>query len=233
MRRFYIAACLIWYDEDPNDLHRMATSLKGFADGVVALDGAFETFPLGPGDPPWSDPSQARALADGCAEAGLELLLHQTHEAGKWPLGYEGNEVEKRNACVALAGLALNATWVFNIDADMYLYDAGDSRQQLAKTTMSVAMTDIEGTPSRHHLFRWSPTLRFHMAHWVVVDGKKLYSGTDQMRISGEYPNGLEPCIDLRDELKFDHPAKKDFWRRARQNQWYQIRDSRQIEYLP
>lgn len=233
MRRFYLAACLIWYDEAPEDLHRMVTSLKGFADGVVALDGAFRDFPIGEGDPPWSSADQAKALAEGCAESGMELLLHQPDVAGKWPLGYEGNEVEKRNASVALAGLALNATWVFNIDADMYLYDAGNSRELLAKTQYSVAMTDIEGTPARHHLFRWSPTLRFQASHWIVVDGKKLYSGTDQMLLNGEYPNGLEPYIDLRYELKFDHPARTDFWRRARQNAWYQIRDSRQIEYLP
>jgi len=231
MNRLYIAACLIWYDEAPEDLRRMAESLKGFANGMVALDGAFKEFPVEEGEPPWSNCAQAKALAEGCSKAGMELLLHQPSQAGRWPMGYAGNEVEKRNASVALAG-ALDATWVFNIDADMYLYDAGDSRTQLMKTDKGVAMTNIEGTPSRHHLFRWSPTLRFRGAHWVVLDGDKLYSGTEQMRESPEFPNGLEPCIDLRDTLKFDHPEKKDFWRRARQNAWYRVRDSEQIEYV-
>jgi len=227
--RFYITALVIWYEEAPEDLSRMVNSLSGFADGMVALDGAFAAFPVGPEDRPWSYPEQAQALIEGASNAGIELLLYQPNRAGQWPMGFTGNEVEKRNAAVKLAGVAFNPTWVFNCDGDMFLYSAGNAREELRNTKLNVIETDIEGSVARNHFFRYSSGLEFHKAHWVVRDGKRLYSGSDKMR-DVEYDKKLEPALDLSEVLKFDHPAKSDFWRRARQNQWYVIRDSEGIE---
>ena len=227
---FSIVACVIWYDESPEDLSRMVNSLSGFADGMVALDGAFTAFPVGPDDRPWSPPEQAETLIEGAANAGIELLLYQPKAQGKWPLGYEGNEVEKRNAALRLAGV-LNPTWVFNCDADMFLYSAGDARERIQKTRRNVVKTDIEGSLARNHFFRYSPTLEFFKAHWVARDGERLYSGNDKIHDSS-LRKRLEPALDLSDVLKFDHPPKSDFWRRARQNQWYVIRDSQGIEAI-
>lgn len=221
-----IIACTIWYDESPDDLAAMARSLHGFADGMVALDGAFETFPLGD-NRPWSPSEQYAALADGCA-GEIELVLYQPTRAGEW-FGHRGNEVEKRNASVRMAWGVLGADWVFNVDADMFLEEAGDARRQMELTDEDVVISDVEGHPTRH-IYRYSPGLRHYRSHWIVLNERGMLSGPrDPNRGIGDYPP-LLPGLDLRETLLFAHPEKRDYWRRVRQKAWYEIRDGTKLE---
>lgn len=217
-----IIACVIWYDESPEDLATMARSLHGFADGMVALDGAFSTFPIERSGNAWSSSEQVQALADGCA-GRIELLAYQPVLPGHWP-GHRGNEVEKRNASLRIAGGVMRADWVFNCDADMILEDFGDARRQMAKTDLDVVWDDVEGIPTKH-VYRYSEGLLHWRSHWIVVNERGMLSGPrDPDRGLGGYPHLLEP-LDLRETLTFGHPEKTDYWRRVRQTSWYEIRD--------
>lgn len=218
-----IIACVIWYDESPDDLAAMARSLAGFADGMVALDGAFATFPIERDGHPWSPSDQAQALTDGCA-GRMELILYQPILAGVWP-GHRGNEVEKRNASVRIAGQVMGADWVFNCDADMLLEEFGDARRVMARSPgYDVVQDDVEGIPTRH-IYRYSEGLMHWRSHWIVVNERGMLSGPrDPDRGLGGYPRLLEP-LDLRETIMFGHPEKTDYWRRVRQTSWYEYRD--------
>ena len=217
-----IVACVIWYEESPEDLIRMARSLHGFADGMVALDGAYATFPIAPKGTPWSHHDQAAALAEGCAGA-IELMIYQPTTAGYW-FGHTGNEVEKRNASVRLAGIVLGADWVFNCDADMILEEYGDAREQMADTDKDVVWDDVEGIPTKH-IYRYSDELMHWRSHWIVVNERGMLSGPrDPDRGLGGYPPLVEP-LDLRETVIFSHPERSDYWRRVRQTAWYEYRD--------
>lgn len=218
-----IIGCLIWYDEAPEDLLRMCRSLQGFSDGLVAIDGAFRTFPIADGKHPWSHHDQAAAIAEGCADAGMELMLYQPTMAGHW-FGHQGNEVEKRNASLRMAGVVMGADWTFNIDADMVLDEYGDARYQMAYTDADVVWDDVEGIPTKH-IYRYSPGLHHYRSHWIVINERGMLSGPrDPSRGLGGYPNLLPP-LDLRETLLFGHPEKSDYWRRVRQTSWYEYRD--------
>lgn len=190
---------------------------------MVALDGAFATFPIAPSQEAWSPKDQAAAFAEGCADAGLELMLYQPNEPGHW-FGHVGNEVEKRNASVRLAGVVMGADWVFNVDPDMILERYGDARKRMARTGKDSVWCDVEGIPTRN-IYRYSDGLRHWRSHWIVINENGMLSGPrDPDRGLGGYPPLLEP-FDLRDTIQFGHPEKKDYWRRARQKLWYEYRD--------
>lgn len=190
-----IVACVIWYDESPEDLLRMAESLHGFADAMIALDGAFATFPLPEDGRPWSSPDQAAALAEGCA-GEIELVIYQPTQAGVW-FGHQGNEVEKRNASLRMAWGVLGADWVFNCDADMILERSDGARRAMERTDADVVRSDVEGVPTRH-IYRYSPGLRHWRSHWIVVNENGMLSGPrDPSRGLGGYPR-LLPCLDRK-----------------------------------
>lgn len=66
-------ALVVWFDEPVELLERMLRSLDGFVDGVIALDGAYATFPhSGDGS---SAPEQHAVFRDVCRELALDLVL--------------------------------------------------------------------------------------------------------------------------------------------------------------
>jgi hypothetical protein len=223
-----ICANLIWYDEHPEDLSEMVDSLKGFADCLVALDGAFENFP--DVESPTSNAEQITALAEASARNGIALLVYQPSEIGKWVGGFKGEEVAKRNAAFRLCA-PFAPDWVVILDADMRVHKHLGARDLLEWTDKIVAVTDVDGQRHRH-VFRWTPTLRYMRSHYVAVDGDRtLFCPVVRTPIT-EPLGPLEEPIDLFDVLQFNHVEKKDFWRRARQNVYYQHRDKNLIEAL-
>lgn len=241
-----LVACLIWYDESPEDLRRAVLSLRGFADAVVAVDGAFARFPREE-SPPWSESVQLKDIlrsavyqdADGNAVAGnMEVLAYQPPKAGVWPGGEKGNEVEKRNASLHMAGW-LGADWVINCDADMYLLGSKWMEEQLAKarellmSTPHDVATVAVGDQAVRCCFRWSPTLHYERAHYLVKDGGKLLACpiSSMSREQLELPP-LVDALDLTQHVLFNHPAKQAVERRKKQAEWYRIRDRTGIEAL-
>lgn len=238
-----IVAQTIWYDEHPDDLRDMAASVKGFADAMVAVDGAFKTFPRTGEMLPWSPSDQAQAIADGCAQASVELLLYQPRREGEWTPMFSGNEPDKRNACLALSAI-MKPDWVFNIDADMRLvrWDA-EAKHLLEASNLDVAEVDVEGYGPRRIMFRWAPDVRYYRTHYVVrndtrfLDYPKVTEAGNARETTTEAVESklrlpLADALDLSDQVWFDHPQKRDSWRRVRQNVWYVQRDEQELERL-
>ena len=244
-------ANVIWYDEHPDDLREMAESIAGFADAMVAVDGAFATFPRTEEMMPWSSSDQIQAISEGCATAGVELLAYQPKREGEWAdaLGpnehFVGNEPDKRTASLKMSAV-FRPDWVFNIDADMRLTRWDDeAKQMMADTQLDVALVDVEGYGPSRILFRWSPQLEYWRTHYVVRNNthflaypKVVEAGNKQqtlVSVTDHTQIGWMPIADplnLTEHVWFDHPPKKDSWRRVRQDVWYVTRDEMGLEKL-
>lgn len=223
-----IAAVVIWYDEHPADIRGMVLSLAGLCDYMVAVDGAFRNFP--DAKTAWSDKEQIAAFAEACAEAGIELVVYQPKQIGHWLGRFIGEEVPKRNASFKLCEV-FKPDWVVVCDADMICIAKGGAREMLEWTKHDAVITDVAGFPHRH-VFRWSPDLQYLKAHYVVVTGDKaLAYPSDQTSLTSRLP-ALSPALDLFDVLRFDHPEKSDFWRRAKAESYYKNRDKSRVESL-
>jgi len=236
-----LIACLIWYDETVEELERAVYSIRGFADGLVALDGAFARFPYG-ASRPWSESEQLTSILKNAAYTGqddnFEVLAYQPTAAGRWP-GFEGNEVEKRNASLRMAGY-LGADWVINVDADMHLLSDSDwakprlieARRLLEETHFDVADIAI-GMDAVRCCFRWTPTLWYDRTHYFVRDGERVLalpiSSLSREKLG--VPE-LEGSLSLTDHVMFSHPARQYVERRKKQQEWYRLRDSQGIEAL-
>lgn len=68
-----IFAALVWFDEPPAELAATIDSVAGFVDTVVALDGAYRTFPHG--GSPASDQEQHATIEAACRRHGLGLIM--------------------------------------------------------------------------------------------------------------------------------------------------------------
>lgn len=241
-----LVACLIWYDESPEELRRAVLSLRGFADAVVAVDGAFSRFPRG-NSAPWSDSDQLKDILRSAVyqdnegnplPENMEVLAYQPPRAGVWPGRESGNEVEKRNASLHMAGY-LQADWVINCDADMYLLGSDWMKEQLAKarelleSTIHDVATIAVGSDAVRCCFRWTPTLRYDRAHYLVMDdGKLLACPVSSMTREKLNLPPLEDALDLTQYVMFNHPAKQVVARRQKAAEWYRLRDREGIEAL-
>jgi hypothetical protein len=109
-------ACLSWYDENPRWLAQTVASLAGFADHVIAVDGAYALYPGGRRS---SGGEQAETIQAVAAQSGLGCTIHVPQTT------WQGNEVEKRNAYLRIAGAlgTVDEDWLFVIDADEVLTD--------------------------------------------------------------------------------------------------------------
>lgn len=162
-----MAACLSWYDENPNWLAATVTSLAA-CDAVIAVDGAYFGFPGGLTRPA-SGPEQAEAITATANAAGLEVIVHQP--LAPWP-----GQVEKRSYMCRLADL-IEADWLLVIDADETLI-ANDLRKDLANTQADVLTVLVEeteavaGYPTRtpHRRLLRNAGLKYERNHSRIVD---------------------------------------------------------------
>lgn len=233
-----IYALLSWYNEKPEHLRRCVTSLKGFADVIVALDGAYGTFP----DARRESPAEQRfALNDAAIEAGLSYALKTPHQA------WRGGEVEKRAVLFRL-GREAGATpddWFLIIDADMALtYFAPDVKEALANVDPDVDVAEVrlqnvrvDGTISANHkfrsLFRALPGLTVERAHYLytVPDDSGHFTGR---RFLWHMPNGqlsCEPTFNLYGDITLQHfNAHRDPDRKRQALSYYKARDAAGLE---
>lgn len=223
-----VAAVVIWYDENPDDITRMVTSMGGLCDYMVAVDGVFRNYP--DAEKAWSDKDQIAAFADACGESGIEFLAYQPKSVGRWLGRYVGEEVPKRNASFSLCSV-FQPTWVIVCDADMECIAKNGARELLEWTDKNVAVTDVGGFQHRH-VFRWSPELMYLKAHYVCVSGDRVLAHPSEATSITARLSPMEPALDLYDVLRFDHPEKTDFWRRAKAHAYYKRRDESRVESL-
>lgn len=188
-----VTAMLAWYQEDLDLLHDCITSLAGFCDRIVAVDGGYE---LIPGATRSSSPDQHDAVIRSCAEAGLDLDLYIP------PAAWTG-QVAKRDWMIKRAthGQPTPPDWLFVVDADYRIHGNADQfRAELANSPRVDVFQpylyeplppgfDLANSPHEWHtryagktirhsfLFRAYPEPRLEQRHWyysAVKDGVRV-----------------------------------------------------------
>lgn len=233
-----VYALLSWFDERPEHLRRCVRSLKGFADVLVAVDGAYSTFPHAI---PESPVVQHWTLSDAVSAAGLGRCLISPGTS-PW-----NSETEKRAAMFEYARTA-GATpedWFLIIDADMALgHYAPETRNLLAASDADVADVrfqnvqidgKVAGTYRFRSMFRAIPGLTVERTHYHYTAPED----TDHTHRSGRrflwhLPNGHlsdEPIVDLYDSVTLQHfNSGREPERRQRALDYYKDRDARTLE---
>lgn len=245
-----IVGALCWYDESPAWLAATVSSLAGFVDHLVALDGGYQFFP-GAAERPSSKINEAETLMAAAAGAGIGLTLHRP------AVPYQDNEVEKRALSLDLAyNIATQDDWIFVIDADEVVrYAAPDLKEKLAGAEEMVATArfydeldaqamvdragdvphqqwEPESQQNIRRLYKAVPDLQYVDAHYVLrtrwPDGKAKYlyghAGTHEP---------IVPAFDAGDYLQVDHRQKQRHRvRDQRRREWYRRRDAYGLESL-
>lgn len=248
-----VYALCSWYDEDPRHLGRLVRSLKGFADVLVAVDGAYATFPGATAESP---SVQHGALSDAVRSAGLRPYLVTPD------VPWAGGEVEKRAAMFEYARQA-GATaddWLLIVDADMALgYGSADTLGLLEATDCDVAEVrwhniQIDGKVAGEYrfrsMFRALPGLTVERTHWLYTVPRECGCGRNWQcpecygfrqidsrrtrRFMWLLPNGHpsdEPILDLFGHVTLHHfNSQRGGQRKRRALAYYADRDSRTLE---
>lgn len=245
-RPMKVIALLSWFDEAPSWLTTVVAGAARFCDAIVAVDGGYALYP---GARPRSMPDQAEAIVQAAEAADLECVIQRPKDI------WWGNEVQKRNATLALAGTLATPgqDWVCVMDGDMHLMKCNPEvvRWELENTKYDVAtMTVQEGmdfladpitknealTYELSHewnskcrlLYRYKPSLRYGPLHWSVG-----YQRTNQEPrwLWGPSDLNLAPAIDLLASLVCYHrPHERHYERQVAAKIYYETRDVHQVE---
>lgn len=245
-----IVGTLIWFDESPSWLAAAVAGFGRVCDTIVAVDGAYALFPNGRAS---SRPDQAEAILMAGEAAGCGVIVHRPKDI------WWGNEVEKRNHALRLAG-TLNPDWVLVFDADLHVMQArvGQIRDELENTTLNVASytvldgkdlqadefmaeyarrrtVDCEWTIRHRGLFRWTDDLAYDGCHWMVrgtYDGETRWIYGPELIAGTSIP--VEEAFELGDALVAHHRTQHRSRRRLDDaQQYYTNRDAARIESFP
>lgn len=238
-----LTGILSWYDESPSWLAAAVAGFGRVCDEIVAVDGAYGLYP---GARARSMPQQGEAVLMAAESVGAGCTIHRPKEP------WWGNEIEKRNACLRLAG-ATEPDWVLVFDADIHMLQVNvDSvRGQLEETECQVATfttlsgkdflgdaklaeyaarrpIDSEWTGRTRDIFRYTPTLEYGPLHWAVSrvdDGERHW-------LRGPFEDRLLlPALDLNASLVAYHRTEDRMLSRRRfARGYYQLRDKLKIE---
>jgi hypothetical protein len=242
-----VCGLLSFFDESA---HWLATAVSGMArvcDLIVAHDGAYQLYP---GARPRSHPQQSEAIIQAAEAADVGCLVYRPKDI------YFGNEVEKRNEGLKIAGsLLTEEDWVLIFDADYHILKCNPDmvRHELEQTEHRVATytlldgrdfqsepnlaqyangrpVDTEWTCLTRDVYRWHPSLAVGPLHWAyssMVDGKKQW-------LRGPWTDGrLAPALDLRANLVVYHRTQdRTQVRRDTAHAYYKMREQYNTEPL-
>jgi hypothetical protein len=230
-----IIACLSWYDENPAWLAALVGSLKGIADHIVAVDGAYALYPNGK---PHSPRGQAEVIREAARSIGAGCTIHE-------PLTvWWGNEVGKRDFMFHLAETVAkpNEDWYFIVDGDEIVTKCNlDLHAALAATEKDVGwvrlwnyrqhyepherpfVCDLVERSRIPKLFRAIPGLgvKDRHYHYVLPDGRYLWCDGREQMANGDY----------YDDLSIEHRQNsRDLWRDKDRQDYYSKREATNIE---
>lgn len=239
-----VCGILSWYDESPGWLAAACAGFSRVCDHIVAVDGSYA---LLPGARPASHPLQAEAILSACEASGVACTIHRPNDL------FHGNEVEKRNLTLKLAGTYLepDRDWVLIFDADVHMFKVNPDRVrgELERTTRMIASyTVIDGidylsdpemaeyvakedyatewTLRTNDIYRWHPSLMYGPQHWMLsrdIDGERQW-----LRHSD---NSVPPVLDLNASMVAYHrTANRSKVRTDAQLAYYQARDLHGVE---
>jgi hypothetical protein len=214
---------LCWYEEPESWLTATVGSLRGFCDGLIAVDGPYATFP-GALRVPRSDPGQAETIQRAAWAADLITCVYTPKEA--WWAGDEGvilEEVVKRDFMFKLAdSMADPGDWYFVIDADESVHNCPvDARLRLEQADEDVAEVHLwhrpdEFYPSRR-LFR-GPGVKVEEDHYNYVKNGQHLGWTPYMKNS-------VPAVDLHDLVVAHRIQHRSDYRKQQKAQYYEMRN--------
>jgi hypothetical protein len=226
-----IFACLAWFDESPRWLAATVASCARLCDHVIAVDGAYLLYPGGRRS---SGGEQAETVHATAVANGMGCTVHTP--ASVW----QGNEVEKRNAYVAIArelGVYYD-DWLFVIDADEVVSEVSSlARRDLESAQADVASVGYWSTddlrnwvgPSRR-LYRLLPQLRYGPTHFTV-QGWSMFRQVFLNGRGSEFGEPLEDACDLTVQVRVEHKhSLRDAARDASAREWARMRDEHDVE---
>lgn len=243
-----IIGLLSFFDESASWLSAVVAGMGQFCDAVVACDGGYSLYP---GARPRSLPEQVDAIRIAAESVDLELVLHQPKDV------FWGNEVEKRNLTIKLAGAIAepDRDWLCVFDADMHLmkcnkesirWDLENTKRNVATMTVlegkdmlgdetlskvaQIVALDHEWTSRQRLIYRYHPSLAYGPAHWAI--SRKIGRRTGWLWGPTKMP--LEPTLDLDAALVTYHRSlDRTLLRKQSAEAYYQARDIRKIEQSP
>jgi hypothetical protein len=220
---------LSWFDENPAWLAELVASLaRAGADHVVALDGAYASYPQAAGN---SGSEQAQIVVSTALGCGIGATVH----APQWP--WAGGEVEKRSALFAFGHVIADAgeDWLMVADADEVWGPAGDLRDRLAATELDCGEVLLEEHVAQgahewnrqpiRKLFRAQESgisVQGHHARYVSGDGDVLW---DAAR-----PNQQALSESLWDVRVRHRPADRAAYRNEKRMTYYSRRSDFGLE---
>jgi hypothetical protein len=242
-----IVGVLSWYDESP---HWLATAVAGFGrlcDSIIAVDGAYALFP---GARPRSHPQQAEAIVQAADAAECGLILHRPDDI------WYGNEVEKRNFSLKLAGNILEEgeDWLLVFDADYHMLMCNPEmiRAELAQTDLNVATytildgidflgdealgkyaatvdsIDHEWTCRTRDIYRWNPSIKIGPAHWTY---SALVDGKRRW-LRGPWEKEVDALELDRNLVVYHRTQDRVSGRRERAKRYYDTRMEQKTEWM-
>lgn len=240
-----IVGLLSWYDEAPSWLAAAVSSFAPLLDHLVAIDGAYGSFPGGRAR---SDLGQAETIARTADAVGLGLTLVEPRDV------FYGNEVEKRSLLFryGLVEATPFEDWFLVFDGDEVLtkYPA-DLRARLSyverdaaevalvsRENWSEAAPDAarslplppESRSSLRMFFRALPNLRVHGRHDVYVGDDE--NGNPTVLWGPEILDPV-PVMNLNNVVEVEHRStKRDQARRTAAFEYYRVRDSLGLESI-
>lgn len=240
-----IVGVLSWFDESPSWLAAAVAGMGRIVDTIVAVDGAYALYP---GARARSLPQQGEAVMIAAEAAGVGCIIHRPRDV------WFGNEVEKRNHTLDLAGTVCDEDdWVIVFDADLHMLQCNPAliRHELESTDCVVATytvldgkdfladdkladyvkhrpIDSEWTTRTRDIYRWHPTLRYGPLHWSVsrrLDGETVWlRGPFEERYQAD-PLRLDASL-----VCYHRTMDRMRSRRETADAYYQIRNKLNIE---
>jgi hypothetical protein len=183
-----IVALVSWFEENPRWLRDAILSLDGLVDMVVAVDGAYATFPQAKAK---SSRKQYDAIETAAMRLGVPCHIHTPSRP------WQGGEVQKRSAMfnIGLQHATPNEDWYLIFDADERVVSAEPDRVRtiLATTPLDVGqvMFDEPGADDNRHwpvpiVFRAIPGLHVVGSHYTYrcPDGRYLWGNARNRRLA-------------------------------------------------
>jgi hypothetical protein len=234
-----ITACLSFFDEQPELLHRCISQLAAVGiDQLVAVDGPYALYPH---EQTRSTPEALDAIRETTHDLGINLLLSGGTHA------WEGNEVEKRQHMITLARGAhprkkwnaerAERNWLLVVDADhFWQIDSGLNLHELlgqcpgAIDFAAVSFAEVfqpNGAPI------YAPARPLMRARWDLRMGTNhyTYETSDGFSTFLDRPVSTKPALNLRNHVRVVHGVHdRDPERRGRQITYYDGRDAGRVE---